>query len=98
MRKFEAIALETYFNNGYLIIINDTMYVDSLVMGIYEDEETGEIVYDSETFSGRELREVDLSQVIIASPVKNMVTKTGDIEIVSDPEDYHLEKVDGKDI
>jgi hypothetical protein len=98
MKRLEAIALETYFNNGHIIIINDTMYVDSLVMGIYEDEETGEMVYDSETFSGRDLREVDLSQVIIASPVKDMITKVGNIEVVSEPEDYHVEKVDGKEI
>jgi hypothetical protein len=94
----EARAVEMYFDSGYLISIIDTPYVDSLVMAVYNDEETGELVYDSETFSQRELKEVDLSEVIIAKPLEDITTDINSIEGLRGPGEYSVEKVDGREI
>jgi hypothetical protein len=94
----EARAVEMYFDSGYLVSINDTPYVDSLVMAVYNDEETGELVYDSETFSQRELKEVDLSEVIIAKPLEDITTDINSIEGLRDPGEYSVAKVNGREI
>jgi len=76
MTRKEAKALELYFDMGYVVLIKDTPYVDSEVHAIYEDEDTGEYVYDSEVFSGRSLDDVELCSVVVAMPMSHLVTST----------------------
>jgi hypothetical protein len=90
MNREQALYLEVLFENGSLIIINDSGYVDSPVNALYELEETGEMVYSSQVFSDRPLSEVSVNSVEVYKP--NMEWKYNsesiDSEMIDRAEDW----------
>ena len=91
MTNQEAKMVERYFDEGYLIIIEDTSYVDSPVQSVFTNDD-GELVYDSETFYERPLSEVDISAVIIAKPIKTLVVGAK-VDPAGEPGEYCIEEV-----
>ena len=90
-----AKQVERYFDAGYLVLINDSPYVDSPVQSIYEED--GVLVYDSETFNSRPLEEVDPSYMIIAKPLKDIEVGK-QVDVVGDADEYEVKTIDGKDL
>jgi hypothetical protein len=84
MTQEQARKLEQLHDMGYLIIIEAGSLVDSPVTGIWDADEddaddeilVSEKIYSSETFSGRPLREVQLTEVKVYQPVIDWMTKT----------------------
>lgn len=72
MTEREAEIVERYYDNGHIVMIGGSGYVDSEVQGIYYDEDESCIVYDSEVFSARPLKDVQWYDVIIANPIRNI--------------------------
>lgn len=92
MTQKEAIIIEKYFDAEYIVQINDSGYIDSNIQGIYENEETGEYVYDSEVFSERPLSEVYIGSVIIAKPIHDLLSS--EIEYLCEQDKQEVTHVD----
>jgi len=88
MTTEQAEVVLDYFNKGYIVLIDDTPYVDNVVKSMYEED--GRIVYCSEHFDDRPLSESDLEYVIIAQPVKSL-SSDDSIEYVGDEDNYYVE-------
>lgn len=93
MTQEEAKRLEQFKDNGYLVLIDGSGYVDGPVESIYEDDEEGsdtkgEMVYDSEVFSGQPLKKVHLHNVKVYQPVSFKHTKIEYVEGQGDEENY----------
>ncbi|CAB4185697.1 hypothetical protein UFOVP1492_9 [uncultured Caudovirales phage] len=98
MRLEEQKRLEKFHDNGYLILIEGSGYVDGPVDSIYtyeeEDSETkGQLVYDSEVFSGQPLSQIQLSNVKVYQPVSFEHTK---IEYVEGADEAEEEEANAK--
>ena len=92
MTQEEAKRLEQFKDNGYLVLIDGSGYVDGPVESIYTDEEDsdtkGELVYDSDVFSGQPLKKVRLHNVKVYQPVSFKHTKIEYVEGQGDDENY----------
>ena len=90
MTQEGARQIENYFDNGWLVIIENG-YVDSPVSGIYPDEETDELVYDSEVFSMQPLSEIQIYQVTIAKPLQ-ILDLSAFPEFIENDQDYTIQE------
>ena len=93
MTQAEAKRLEQFKDSGYLILIHGSGYIDGPVDSIYEDEEEGsetkgELVYDSDVFSGQPLSKVHLHDVEVYRPVSFKHAQIEYVEGQGDEENY----------
>lgn len=96
MTTEEAKAVENYFDAGYIVLVNGSGYVDSPVHGVYEDE-NGDVVYDSEVFTGQPLKELYLRDVIIAMPMESIVSDKAP-QPVCEIGEYEVKFIDGGEV
>ena len=98
MTEKEAAIVERYYDTGHIVIIGGTGYVDSEILGIYFDEEEDCMVYDSEVFSARPMREVQWYDVTIAKPIRSIESDFRSNDGYDADDDKYVQFVDGKEV
>jgi hypothetical protein len=64
-----------YYESGYTIIINDSIYLDSPVKSIHLDPENEDMfAYDSSTYADRPLNEISPSRVKVLKDIPDWWT------------------------
>lgn len=86
MNEFQAKHLLELFSRGYLIMIDASPYLDSKVNSMYEDE-NGHIVYSSQVYSERPVREVGTHDVQVYRPAVEVWANTAEYS-----DDYYLDE------
>ena len=98
MTQNEAKILERYYDEGCVVLIGGSGYVDSAIYGIYYCEEAEEYVYDSEVFSERPLAEVMFYDVIVARPIRHLESDYSPSDGYTYDDDKEVTHIDGKGI